>query len=216
MVDADAGTLSLTYTATLARPSVPAGEDLGPDAMLSRAAIEAVRPSRYCPADALTGFAATEFGAPGEEPPELAAARIAAWVFERLVYVAGTSDALDTAVDTLLGGTGVCRDYAHLTIALCRARNVPARLAAVYAPGISPMDFHAVAEVLTPAGWCVLDATRLAPRSTLIRIATGRDAADTAFADTLRGTVTLIDSDVHASTDVALPDDDHVSRVSLR
>ena len=109
----------------------------------------------------------------------------------------------------------MCRDYAHLTIALCRALGVPARLAAVYAPGLSPMDFHAVAEVLTPAGWQVFDATRLAPRTTLVRIATGRDATDTAFASTLRGSLELLGSDVHASTDVALPPDDHVEPVAL-
>ena len=77
------------------------------------------------------------------------------------------------------------------------------------------MDFHAVAEVLTPAGWRVFDATRLAPRTTLIRIATGRDAADTAFADTLHGAAELVASDVYASTDGGLPDDDHVGPVAL-
>ena len=117
---------------------------------------------------------------------------MASWVFERLAYAPGSSGPLDTAIHTLVAGAGVCRDFAHLTITLCRALGVPARLAAVYAPGLSPMDFHAVVEVLTPAGWRVLDPTRLAPRGALVRIATGRDAADTAFATTLRGTAELV------------------------
>jgi hypothetical protein len=71
------------------------------------------------------------------------------------------------------------------------------------------MDFHAVVEILTSAGWRALDPTRLAPRSALVRIATGRDAADTAFATTLRGTAELLESRVFASSDGDLPPDDH-------
>ena len=78
-------------------------------------------------------------------------------------------------------GQGVCRDYAHLTITLLRALEIPARLVAVYAPGLSPMDFHAVVEADVDGTWCVVDATRLAPTSSLVRICSGRDAADTAF-----------------------------------
>jgi len=111
--------------------------------------------------------------------------RVASWVFERFAYSAGSSGPLDSAIDTLLSGSGVCRDFAHLTITLCRALGVPARLASVYAPGLSPMDFHAVVEIMTSEGWQVLDPTRLAPRSALVRIATGRDATDTAFATML-------------------------------
>ena len=75
----------------------------------------------------------------------------------------------------------MCRDFAHLVIALLRARNVPARLVAVYAPGLQPMDFHAVVEAAIDGEWRVVDATTLAPRQSLVRIATGRDASDTAF-----------------------------------
>src|SRR6185295_8528387 len=90
-----------------------------------------------------------------------------------------------------------------------------ARLAAVYAPGLAPMDFHAVVEVLTAAGWQVLDPTRLAPRRALVRIATGRDAADTAFATTMRGTAELMASLVFASSDGDLPADDHARPLPL-
>jgi hypothetical protein len=77
------------------------------------------------------------------------------------------------------------------------------------------MDFHAVVEVLTAAGWQVLDPTRLAPRRALVRIATGRDAADTAFATTLRGAAELMASLVFASSDGDLPADDHAQPLPL-
>ena len=87
--------------------------------------------------------------AAGSSPTaRIAPAAVAGWVFERLAYDIDASGPLDGAVDTLLSGRGVCRDFAHLTVALCRALEIPARLVAVYAPGLSPMDFHAVAEVL--------------------------------------------------------------------
>ena len=82
----------------------------------------------------------------------------------RLNYVPGSSDPIDGAADTLLAGTGVCRDYAHLVVALLRAVFVPARLVSVYAPGLYPMDFHAVAEAFIDGQWRVVDATLLAPR----------------------------------------------------
>jgi Transglutaminase-like superfamily len=72
----------------------------------------------------------------------------------------------------------VCRDFAHLMVALLRAVNVPARVVSVYAPGLYPMDLHAVAETFVEGEWRVVDGTLLAPRQTVVRIATGRDAAD--------------------------------------
>jgi transglutaminase-like putative cysteine protease len=215
VVTADPGTITVDYDATFTAwdPIDPNGE-LPPGWDTGAEAIEGLRQSRYCPSDALEGYVHVEFGN-RDAPAYDRALEIASWVFERLHYVSGASDALDTAVDTLVSGSGVCRDFAHLTIALCRAWGVPARLAAVYAPGLDPMDFHAVTEVLTATGWVVLDATRLAPRPTLARIATGRDAADTAFATTLRGDVELLGAEIHASTDEALPIDDHVGPVRL-
>ena len=137
-----------------------------------------LRPSRYCESDSLAPTAASEFA--GLQGLELLRAVIT-WVNEKLTYVTGSSLPTDGAVRTLLARQGVCRDFAHLSIALLRALNVPARLAAVYAPGLSPMEFHAVAEALVEGRWWVVDATQLAPRQSLLRVATGRDAADTAF-----------------------------------
>jgi transglutaminase-like putative cysteine protease len=175
--------------------------------------IVALRQSRYCPSDELEGFASATFDTSGEH--HHLAHEIAEWVFHRIRYEPGSSGPTHTAIDTLLESRGVCRDFAHLTVTLCRASGIPARLASVYAPGLSPMDFHAVAEVRTEHGWEVLDATRLAPRQTLVRIATGRDAADTAFATTLEGDLALDTAEVMAVVDGDLPLDGHTSVVAL-
>ena len=122
--------------------------------------------------------------------------------------MSGSSDHTDGAVDTLLTRCGVCRDYAHLVIGLLRALAVPARLVACYAPGLSPMDFHAIVEAHVDGQWQMLDATRLAPRVTMLRISTGRDAADTAFLSSYGGTVTVAGMEVTATSDGDLPYDD--------
>ncbi|MGY1777813.1 transglutaminase family protein [Geodermatophilus sp. SYSU D00804] len=199
----EAGTTEVTYTATAERGGP--GRAVTPEAWA-----EAIRPSRYCPSDQLEGFAATEFDR--SLPRAELVGAVADWVHRRLVYAAGASRPVDTAVDTLLAGRGVCRDYAHLTVTLLRALEVPARLVAVYAPGLDPMDFHAVAEADVGGTWCVVDATRLAPTSSLVRICSGRDAADTAFLTTLGGaqfrgmTVTAaVDGDLPASSDTPFP-----------
>jgi len=165
-----------------------------------------LRPSRYAESDRLAAVARAEFA--GIRSGQELLASVSSWVGTRLSYVPGSSRPIDGAVETLLLRQGVCRDYAHLVIALLRALDVPARLAAVYAPGLEPMDFHAVAEALVGGQWRVVDATLLAPRASLIRIATGRDAADTAFMSSYGGAVDLNDIAVTATTDGDLPGDD--------
>lgn len=171
------------------------------------------RPSRYIESDDFGGFASSEFA--GVHDAELLEA-VSSWVGTRLVYVPGSSGPTDGATDTLLSGAGVCRDYAHLVIAMLRALRVPARLAAVYAPGCVPMDFHAVVEAYVDGGWYVVDATALAPRSSLVRIATGRDASDTAFMTMVSGNANLDWSSVSAVADHGLPFDDINQLVALR
>jgi transglutaminase-like putative cysteine protease len=172
-----------------------------------------LRPSRYAEADKFYGFAATEFGKLAKSVTLLE--KVSSWVGTRLQYVPGSSDPIDGAADTVLAGTGVCRDYAHLVIALLRAVNVPARLVAVYAPGCYPMDFHAVAEAYVDGMWRVVDATCLAPRQTMVRIATGRDAADTAFLDNHGGGINLTSINVSAWVEGMLPIDTVEDLVSL-
>ncbi len=204
--DVGVGDLQVTYEATVTGRAEPiAVRDLDVSTYL--------RPSRYAEADKFFGFAATEFGQFTNSVTLLE--KVSSWVGTRLKYVPGSSDPIDGATDTLLAGAGVCRDYAHLVVALLRAVNVPARLVAVYAPGCDPMDFHAVAEALIDGQWQVVDATCLAPRQTMLRIATGRDAADTAFLDNHRGSIELTESVITAVTVDPLPRDSVEDLVAL-
>ncbi len=203
LVDCGPGVLTLNYTATV--------EVATPRTGVSKTdALVFLRQSRFCPSDQLEAFARAEFADDPVDPH-----RIGKWVFDRIAYTVGSSDRLDTAVDTLLANEGVCRDFAHLTVALCRALGIPARVVSVYAPGLTPMDFHAVAEVAVDGAWQVVDPTRMAPRETLLRIATGRDASDTAFADTLNGYIEPVSMLITATTDADLPLDDHAGAISI-
>lgn len=207
VVQAGRGTVTASYSATVAgQADVPPVSDVDLSVYL--------RPSRYAESDKFLGFATTEFQQYGSSVTLLE--RVSSWVGTRLKYVPGSSDPIDGATDTLLAGAGVCRDYAHLVIAMLRALNVPARLVAVYAPGCQPMDFHAVAEAFVDGAWRVVDATCLAPRQSMVRIATGRDAADTAFLDNHKGAITLQNMTVTAVADGELPRDSVEQLVSLR
>jgi transglutaminase-like putative cysteine protease len=201
------GRLEVTYRAR-------ARGDVEPVAAGPTDAATYLRPSRYAESDRLVAVAQAELG--GTSDPTALVHEVVDWVGSRLSYVSGSSRVTDGAVDSLLAGAGVCRDYAHLTIALLRARDVPARLVSVYAPGLQPMDFHAVVEVMVDGAWYAVDATRLAPRSSLVRIATGRDAADTAFLSSYRGGLRFDEMSVTAVVDGDLPRDDVSALVRLR
>ncbi|MGD9703752.1 MAG: transglutaminase family protein [Acidimicrobiia bacterium] len=164
-----------------------------------------LRPSRYCESDRLGPFARAQFA--GLAGGDLLAS-ISSWVGVNVGYVPGSSRPIDGAVATLLGREGVCRDFAHLAVALLRANGIPARVVSVYAPGLVPMDFHAVIEACIDDQWRVLDPTCLAPRGSMVRIATGADAADTAFLTNLRGGLELTGMEVTAVVSPALPLDD--------
>ncbi|MGP3535569.1 transglutaminase-like domain-containing protein [Microbacterium sp. RD1] len=199
------GRLEVRYEAAVAEPA---------DTLTTTATdlLTYTRPSRYAESDALAPTGLAEFGGIDDTAQLLAA--VSSWVGTELAYVSGSSLPTDGAVRTLLNRRGVCRDYAHLCVALLRARDVPARLVSVYAPGLNPMDFHAVAEAWVDGAWRVVDATTLAPRSSLVRIATGRDAADTAFLTIVAGRATLAALEVTAVVD-SLPSDDVTELVSL-
>ncbi len=169
-------------------------------------------PSRYVESDTLVGLASSELrGLTGTEL--LNGAR--SWVADRFTYVPGSTRFSDSVRDVLLSRRGVCRDYAHVLAGLLRAVDVPARLVSVYAPELKPMDFHAVVEAYHEGDWYLLDATGLAPRRSFVRIATGRDAADTAFLSTYRGGVTMRSLQVTASDDDPMPDEGPLSLVHL-
>lgn len=220
VIRSDPGRLSVSYRSKIrASPArlifpAPAASDPGDEdqaSMLERQIY--LRPSRYCPSDHLLGFAVAEFGMGPEVGARVEA--ITDWIRLRVGYLPGSSDVHDSAEDTLLTGVGTCRDFAHLGIALCRATGIPARFAAVYAPGLSPMDFHAVFEAYQDGYWCVHDSTRLAPRSSLVRIATGRDASDAAFSAINGGIVSPEGVSVSATVGSLLPADDHSELMEL-
>lgn len=140
--------------------------------------VEYVLPSIYCPAFRFQNFVHSRFGAL-EGGAKVAAIRD--WVQRHIAYVPGTSDSQTTALDTFVTRQGICRDFAHLTVALVRAAGIPARIASVYALGVKPQDFHAVAEVFLGGEWHLVDATGMAKEGEMAKIGVGRDAADIAF-----------------------------------
>lgn len=206
----EAGVLQVRYTAVVTGPAVtPPSSDLE--------TITYLRPSRYCQSDEVFAQARREFR--GMHGFQLAAA-VSSFVASAVTYTPGLSLGTDSAVTTLRTGQGVCRDYAHLVIALLRALDVPARYTACYAPGLEPMDFHAVAEAYLEGEWYVIDATRLADRRSLVRIATGRDAADCAFLSYHGGNVglerMLVDARIPPGTTPTPPGlDDHSTFIQM-
>ncbi|HEX8420290.1 MAG TPA: transglutaminase family protein [Sphingomonas sp.] len=135
-------------------------------------------PSRYCQSDRFEGFVHREFG--GVTGGALAVALVE-WVASSLDYVSNASSGETTALDTFASRSGVCRDYAHLLVALARAGGIPARCVSAYAPGVDPPDFHAVADLWLDGGWHLVDATRMADCRDIARVCVGRDATDIAF-----------------------------------
>lgn len=140
--------------------------------------IEYLLPSRYCPVDTLHAAAVEMFdnltgGAAVEAVRE--------WIGGHLSYVPGASHAGTTALDTFHSREGVCRDYAHLLVALVRGIGIPARVVSAYAPGVNPPDFHALAQVWLAGGWHLVDATGMADPAQTAIIGVGRDAADISF-----------------------------------
>lgn len=162
-----------------------------PIARLPAPVLPYLYPSRYCQSDRLQRLAMREFGslAPGYSRAQA----IRDWVLERTSFASNTSTSNTSAIDTLLEHVGVCRDFAHLMIALCRASNIPARFTTGIDygadPALGPTDFHAYVEVYLGGRWYIFDPSGTAIPMGFVRFGTGRDAADVAFA-TLFGAVT--------------------------
>ncbi|WCM94131.1 transglutaminase family protein [Acidovorax sp. NCPPB 2350] len=186
------GPLALAYAATVdmahhaADPAriaeVPVGE-LPPEVL------DYVLPSRYCQSDRLVTLAAREFGhlRPGYGRVQA----ICDWVRGHVAFRPNTSTSTTSALDTFVERVGVCRDFAHLMIALCRAANIPARMATGtdYGadPALGPPDFHAYVEAFLGGRWYVFDPSGTAIPMGMVRLATGRDAADVAIATIFGG-----------------------------
>lgn len=158
----------------------PATVSETPVAQLPLEVMPYLNPSRFCQSDLLARFAHREFGelAPGHAR----VTQICNWIYEHVDYIRGSSDAQTSAYDTMVLRAGVCRDFAHLGIAFCRALSIPARFASGYSWQLDPPDFHAVFEAYLDGDWYLFDPTRLAAMQGLVRIGVGRDASDAAFA----------------------------------
>ncbi|WP_176250072.1 MULTISPECIES: transglutaminase family protein [unclassified Sulfitobacter] len=159
---------------TLAIENLPAT----PPHQLPSDAVRYLMPSRYCQSDEFQNFIAAEYG---HLSGGALIGTLRDWIFERFQYVPGSSTGLTTALDTFVQRQGVCRDFAHVIIALARAAAIPARFASVYAPYVTPQDFHAVAEVFLDGTWHLVDATGMAAPNQIVRIGVGMDAAEVPF-----------------------------------
>jgi len=149
-----------------------------PTHLLPGETVEYLMPSRYCPSDQFQNFVSAEFGTLHGGERVIA---MRDWIHDHFSYVPGSSDSATTALETFVNRQGICRDYAHVLITLARASGIPARIASVYALGVEPPDFHAVAEVFLGGEWHLVDATGMAQEAAMAKIGVGRDAADVAF-----------------------------------
>jgi len=182
-VDVPAGSFNIRYLATV-DVEEPAVDLSAPEVALTHvpgAAWPFLMPSKYCEADQLFHFAAAQFGHLPRGYTRVEA--ICQWIRDNIEYKIGTSTASTTAKDVLANRAGVCRDFAHLAITFCRALNIPARIVTGYARySDPPPDFHAVFEAYLGDRWYLFDPTLLSPLSEIVRIGTGKDASEVAFA----------------------------------
>ncbi|HEY3332650.1 MAG TPA: transglutaminase family protein [Capsulimonadaceae bacterium] len=152
-------------------------------------------PSRYCPSDRMENLAYEEFG--NTNPGFARVQAISSWINQHVKYQYGTSTTATTAFDTVAERVGVCRDFAHLGIALCRAMNIPARYVSGYCLELDPPDLHAFFQAYLDGRWVTFDATEVQARPALVTVATGRDAVDCAWCSFFGpGTTTTLEVNV--------------------
>ncbi|MCS3903375.1 transglutaminase-like putative cysteine protease [Methylohalomonas lacus] len=177
-----------------------------PHAVMPLDVLTYLYPSRYCESDRLMRLAELQFGylLPGYSRVQ----GICNWIYDNVVYLSGSTSSGTSAFNTVTERAGVCRDFAHLGIAFCRALGVPARFVTGYVVGLNPPDFHAAFEVYLEDRWYLFDATRLVSLDQFIRVGTGHDAADVSFA-TIFGPVEMtwmelfINGEADSDTDMA-------------
>lgn len=187
------GPLTLRYRATLDithHVEHPDGVFETPVSYLPADVLTYLYPSRYCQSDCVTAMANELFGQMPQGYRRVQA--IKEWVQSQVTFESNTSNSMTSALDTLHDHKGVCRDFAHLMITMCRALNIPARFTTAIDygadPALGPTDFHAYVEVYLGHRWYVFDPSGTAVPMGFVRIGTGRDAADASFA-TIFGSV---------------------------
>ncbi|MDB5964585.1 MAG: transglutaminase family protein [Polaromonas sp.] len=187
-LDAPRGVLSVNYHAKveLAQVPVPLHLEEAPVTGVPDDVLRYLMPSRYCESDVMSRVAQQLFG---HLPPGLSRVRaVESWIHDSIYYMPGFSNSTTTAQEVFVQRAGVCRDFAHLGITMCRALNIPARLVVGYVHfDEPPQDFHAVFEAWLDNRWVIFDPTKMAPIDRLIRVGTGRDAKDVAFATIFGG-----------------------------
>jgi transglutaminase-like putative cysteine protease len=179
--EAATGLFELRYDATVEtiRPPSPAEVKADNPGRLPLAILTYILPSRYCESDRFTQIALELFGKIDNRAEQVR--EICRWVDANIAYAPGATDSRSSAWDVWTQRKGVCRDYAHLAIALCRALNIPARYVGCYAAGLNPMDFHACIEAYLGGNWHLFDPSdQIAPEAIAV-IARGRDAANAAL-----------------------------------
>ncbi|MFT4177378.1 MAG: transglutaminase family protein [Luteolibacter sp.] len=166
---------------------------LAPVEQLPTEAFHYLLPSRYCQSDRLSELAERIVGDMPQTYGQVE--KIRAWIYENIRYEYSTSDSSTSALDTVDSKVGVCRDFAHLGIALCRSLTIPARMVVGFLHGLEPMDLHAWFEAFIGGRWYTFDATQSEPKGNRVVIAYGRDASDVALA-TIFGSFELMEMKV--------------------
>ena len=187
-LDAPKGVLSVNYHASieLIGTSVPLHLEEAAVTSVPDDVLRYLMPSRYCESDVMSRVAQQLFG--HLSPGLSRVSAIESWIHESIIYLPGFSNSTTTAQEVFVQRAGVCRDFAHLGITLCRALNIPARLVVGYVHFAEPpQDFHAVFEAWLDNQWVIFDGTKMAPIDRLVRVGTGRDAKDVAFATIFGG-----------------------------
>lgn len=182
-----------------------------PVAKLDADIIPYIFPSRYCQSDKLQKLANKEFGK--IENTYLKVLAINEWIYNNVEYISGSTNSGTSALDTIYERAGVCRDFAHLGIALCRALSIPARYFTGYSYKLNPPDFHACFEAYIGGYWLIFDPTMLVPLNGLVKIANGRDAADASVASIFGNTLsTSINVQCESLDDGFIPYDYHANK----
>ncbi len=159
-----------------------------PVSQLPDDALQFLLQSRYCPSDKMQAKAAEIVGDTPSGYAQVEAIR--AWIHQNMTYQYGVSNESTDAIDSLQAQAGVCRDFSHIGISLCRALHIPARMVVGYLYQLDPMDLHAWFEAYIGGRWYTFDATQDVPRGGRIVVAYGRDAADVAFISNYAGLTT--------------------------
>lgn len=172
------GPFQLRYSATveITRPVLPAEVKADNPGRLPLSVLTYTLPSRYCESDRFAQIAWELFGKIENRAEQVR--EICRWVDANLTYEANSTDGRTSAWDVWQGRKGVCRDYSHLAISLCRALSVPARYVGGYAFGLDPMNFHACFEAYLGGQWHLFDPTDQIAADDIVVIARGRDAAN--------------------------------------